>query len=265
MRRAAKLVTAWAKLERVVGAPDRLAKLADDIAEHFAARSEANLGKALAVAYSRRIAADLTRLLRERLGEEAVDCVISAQATDPPEISRFRRSKAELKELAKRFRDPDDPLRVVVVKDMWLTGFDAPGSSHPLHRQANARSRLAPGDRPGQPGLPGQTRWTRRRLHRHRRGPACLASGLRRDGDRRSGDSGSEGGGEALREVRGDLRPAAPRWVPPRRTALPSRPKRTLSRLLRLHRGDRRANSRVPRRTGGARQLVCASSHPGTR
>ena len=123
---AAKLVTAWAKLEKVVGAPDRLGKLAEDVAEHFTARSEANVGKALVVAYSRRIAGKLTGLLRERLGEQAVDCVISAQATDPPEISRFRRSKPELKELAKRFRDPNDPLRIVVVKDMWLTGFDAP-------------------------------------------------------------------------------------------------------------------------------------------
>jgi type I restriction enzyme R subunit len=123
---AAKLVTAWAKLEKVVGAPDRLERLADDVEEHFTARCETLAGKALVVAYSRRIAAELTELLRERLGEEAVDCVVSAQATDPPELSRFRRSKPELKELAKRFRDPDDPLRVVVVKDMWLTGFDAP-------------------------------------------------------------------------------------------------------------------------------------------
>jgi type I restriction enzyme R subunit len=123
---ATKLVTAWAKLEKVVGAPDRLKALADDVAEHFTARSEALAGKAMVVAYSRRIAAAVTDLLRERLGAEAVDCVISAQATDPPEVSRFRRSKAELKELAKRFRDPDDALRVVVVKDMWLTGFDAP-------------------------------------------------------------------------------------------------------------------------------------------
>lgn len=123
---AAKLVTAWAKLEKVVGAPDRLATLADDIAEHFTARCEVLDGKALVVAYSRRIAAELTGLLRERLGEQAVDCVVSAQATDPPELSQFRRSKPELKELAKRFRDPDDPLRAVVVKDMWLTGFDAP-------------------------------------------------------------------------------------------------------------------------------------------
>jgi type I restriction enzyme, R subunit len=123
---AAKLVTAWAKLEKVVGAADRLARLADDVADHFTARCETLAGKALVVAYSRRIAAELTERLRERLGEEAVDCVVSAQATDPPEISRFRRSKPELKELAKRFRDPDDPLRIVVVKDMWLTGFDAP-------------------------------------------------------------------------------------------------------------------------------------------
>ena len=123
---ARKLVTSWAKLEKVVGAPDRLATLADDLAAHYTARCETLAGKSMVVAYSRRIAAELTDLLRERLGEAAVDCVISAQATDNPEISRFRRSKPQLRELAKRFREPQDPLRVVVVKDMWLTGFDAP-------------------------------------------------------------------------------------------------------------------------------------------
>jgi type I restriction enzyme, R subunit len=123
---AAKLVTAWAKLEKVVGARDRLQRVADDVTEHYRARAEALAGKAMVVAYSRRIAAELSDLLRERLGEAAVDCVISAQATDPPDLSRFRRSKPELREMAKRFRDPDDPLAVVVVKDMWLTGFDAP-------------------------------------------------------------------------------------------------------------------------------------------
>jgi type I restriction enzyme R subunit len=123
---ARKLVTAWAKLEKVVGAPDRLAKLADDLAAHYKERCEVLEGKAMVVAYSRRIAAELTDLLRARLGEEAVDCVISAQATDDVEISRFRRSKPQLRELAKAFRDPDSALRLVVVKDMWLTGFDAP-------------------------------------------------------------------------------------------------------------------------------------------
>jgi len=123
---ASKLVTAWAKLEKVVGAPDRLDKLADDIHEHFAARCEVLSGKAIVVAYSRRIAAELTQLLRERFGTCAVECVISAQATDPPEVSRFRRSKAELQQVAKDFKDPNHELRIVVVKDMWLTGFDAP-------------------------------------------------------------------------------------------------------------------------------------------
>jgi type I restriction enzyme R subunit len=123
---ASKLVTAWAKLEKVVGAPDRLAKLADDIDEHFTARCEALAGKAMVVAYSRRVAAELALLLREHFGEKAVECVISAQATDVPEVSRWRRSKAELQQVAKDFKDPHHELRIVVVKDMWLTGFDAP-------------------------------------------------------------------------------------------------------------------------------------------
>ncbi len=123
---ASKLVTAWAKLEKVVGAPDRLAKLADDIHVHFSERCEVLEGKGLVIAYSRRVAAELTELLRERFGAEAVECVISAQATDPPDLSRWRRSKAELQQTAKDFKDPEHPLRLVVVKDMWLTGFDAP-------------------------------------------------------------------------------------------------------------------------------------------
>jgi type I restriction enzyme R subunit len=123
---ASKLVTAWAKLERVVGAPDRLARLADNIHSHFTARCEVLDGKAMVVAYSRRVAAELTALLQERFGEGAVTCVISAQATDPPAVSRFRRSKPELRRLATDFRDEHHDLRIVVVKDMWLTGFDAP-------------------------------------------------------------------------------------------------------------------------------------------
>jgi type I restriction enzyme R subunit len=123
---ATKLVTAWAKLEKIVGAPERLDRLADDVYGHFTARSDALEGKGMVVAYSRRVAAELTHRLRGRFGEEAVDCVISAQATDVPEVSHFRRSKAELRELARQFRDEKHPLRIVVVKDMWLTGFDAP-------------------------------------------------------------------------------------------------------------------------------------------
>src|SRR5207249_226285 len=112
------LITTWAKLERVVGAPERIEKLADDIHVHFAARCEELPGKALVVAYSRRIAAELTGRLRDRFGEEAVNCVISASATDEQPISAFRRSKPQLLQLAKDFRDPDHPLKLVVVKDM---------------------------------------------------------------------------------------------------------------------------------------------------
>lgn len=105
------------------GSPERLA---DDIHSHFIARCEVLNGKATVVAYSRRVAAELTALLQERFGESAVACVISAQATDPPAVSRFRRSKPELRQLATDFRDEHHELRIVVVKDMWLTGFDAP-------------------------------------------------------------------------------------------------------------------------------------------
>ena len=73
-------------MEGVVGAPDRLRRVAAGIAEHFTEQSETLVGKAMVVAYSRRIAAELTGLLRERLGEEVVDCIISAQATDDPEL-----------------------------------------------------------------------------------------------------------------------------------------------------------------------------------
>lgn len=123
---AGKLIGSWARLEKIVGAPERLEKVADDIHSHFTARCESLPGKAMVVAYSRAVAAQLTDLLRERFGERAVDCVISASATDERAINRFRRSKAQLRDLANRFRDPEDPLRIVVVKDMWLTGFDAP-------------------------------------------------------------------------------------------------------------------------------------------
>jgi type I restriction enzyme R subunit len=129
---ANKLITAWAQLEKVVGQEDRLTKVADDLAEHYKARTETLDGKAMLVTFSRRIAAEMTDLLRQRLGEEAVDCVITASATDPPALSKYRRSKKEMEELAREFKDPDSKLRVVVVRDMWLTGFDAP-SLHTLY------------------------------------------------------------------------------------------------------------------------------------
>jgi type I restriction enzyme R subunit len=127
-----KLITSWAQLEKVVGQPERIRKVADDLAAHYKARVETLEGKAMLVAYSRRIAAEMTKLLREHLSNDAVDCVITASATDPPELSQYRRSKKEMEDLATAFKEPDSPLRLVVVRDMWLTGFDAP-SLHTLY------------------------------------------------------------------------------------------------------------------------------------
>jgi type I restriction enzyme R subunit len=123
---AAKTVRAWTRLERIVGTRERLERVADDVVEHFLAGAAVEGGKAMVVAMSQRIAADLTKLLQERLGEDAVTCVISASATDDPAISRWRRSASERKQAEADFKDPDHALRVVVVRDMWLTGFDVP-------------------------------------------------------------------------------------------------------------------------------------------
>lgn len=123
---AAKLVSAWTRLERVVGTRERLERVADDVAQHWGAGIANEGGKALVVAMSQRIAAELTELLKARLDDETVTCVISASATDDPAISRWRRSRQERRQVEADFKDPDHPLRVVVVRDMWLTGFDVP-------------------------------------------------------------------------------------------------------------------------------------------
>ena len=120
-------------MRRSWASPSGSCAWADNLAEHYKARCETLGGKAMVVAFSRRIAAEMTRLLRERLGKDVVECVITASATDPPELSQYhRRSKKEMEDLATVFKDPDSPLRVVVVRDMWLTGFDAP-SLHTLY------------------------------------------------------------------------------------------------------------------------------------
>lgn len=127
-----KLTTAWAKLERVAGAPPRLKKVADDIERHFQRRVDLLVGKGMYVGMSRRICVEVTDLLKARLGGNAVTCVISATATDPPEISRYRRSADEMRQVEKDFKNPDYPLRFVVVSNMWLVGFDVP-SLHTLY------------------------------------------------------------------------------------------------------------------------------------
>ncbi|MXZ92504.1 MAG: type I restriction endonuclease subunit R [Chloroflexi bacterium] len=135
-----RLKTKWAQLEAVVGAPDRVRQIAADIVDHFEERLEGMDGKAMVVCMSRRICVDLyDELVHLRPewhggndGEGAIKVVMTGSASDPPEWQRHVRNKARREALANRFRDPDDPFRVVLVRDMWLTGFDAP-SLHTMY------------------------------------------------------------------------------------------------------------------------------------
>ncbi|MXZ72205.1 MAG: type I restriction endonuclease subunit R [Acidobacteria bacterium] len=138
--RREKLKTKWAQLEAVVGAEKRVGLVARDIVEHYENRLEVMDGKAMVVCMSRRICIDLYRELVGLRpdwhddGDEvgAVKVVVTGAASDPPEWQPHIRNKARREALAKRFRDPNDPLRVVLVRDMWLTGFDAP-SLHTMY------------------------------------------------------------------------------------------------------------------------------------
>ena len=138
--RKERLKTRWAQLEAVVGAEKRVALVAEDIVRHFERRLEAMDGKAMVVCMSRRICVDLYRALvrlrpdweRAEDGESGIAVVMTGAASDPPAWQRHIGSKARREALAGRFRDPGDPLRVVLVRDMWLTGFDAP-SLHTMY------------------------------------------------------------------------------------------------------------------------------------
>ena len=140
VERTEKLKTRWAQLEAVVGAEKRVKQIAEDIVAHFEQRLEALEGKAMVVCMSRRICIDLYRELTHLRpgwhadddGKGAIKVVMTGSASDPLDWQPHIRNKARREELAKRFRDPDDPLRVVLVRDMWLTGFDAP-SLHTMY------------------------------------------------------------------------------------------------------------------------------------
>ena len=139
-RRKEKLKTKWAQLEAVAGAAPRLRLIAQDIVSHFERRIEAMDGKAMIVCMSRRICIDLygelTRLRPDWHGEDdaegRIKVVMTGSASDPPHWQPHLRSKSRREALAERFRDPGDPLQVVLVRDMWLTGFDAP-SLHTMY------------------------------------------------------------------------------------------------------------------------------------
>ncbi|MGI3165345.1 type I restriction endonuclease subunit R [Pseudooceanicola sp. 200-1SW] len=135
-----KAKSSWASVERLVGAPPRLDKVAQDIVTHFEDRVEAMAGKGMVVCMSRAICVDLyQRIVALRPAwhsdddkEGAVKVVMTGSASDPLDWQPHIGSKARRDLLAKRARDPDDPLKLVIVRDMWLTGFDAP-SMHTMY------------------------------------------------------------------------------------------------------------------------------------
>ena len=140
VERREKLKTKWAQLEAVVGSEKRVKQVAEDLVGHFEQRLDAIQGKAMVVCMSRRICIDLYReLVRLRPDwhdddddKGAIKVVMTGSASDLPEWQPHIRNKARREDLAKRFRDPNDPLQVVLVRDMWLTGFDAP-SLHTMY------------------------------------------------------------------------------------------------------------------------------------
>ncbi|MBP3467564.1 MAG: type I restriction endonuclease subunit R [Paludibacteraceae bacterium] len=124
----------WTQLEALIGSPNRLKNIAKDIVTHFEERQKVFEGKAMVVAMSRRIAAELyDEIVRLRpewhsddLTKGAIKVVMTSSASDGANISRHHTTKEQRRALADRMKDPDDELKLVIVRDMWLTGFDVP-------------------------------------------------------------------------------------------------------------------------------------------
>jgi type I restriction enzyme R subunit len=140
IERKEKLKSKWAQLEAVVGSDKRLELVAKDIVDHFEKRLEAMEGKAMIVCMSRRIAVELHDelvKLRPAWHDEddargAIKIVMTGSASDPVGWQQHIRNKPRRESLANRFRDAKDPFKIVLVRDMWLTGFDAP-SLHTMY------------------------------------------------------------------------------------------------------------------------------------
>lgn len=140
VERKEKLKTKWAQLEAIVGTEKRIKLVAKDLVNHWERRLEAMDGKALVVCMSRRICVDMHNAIvalkpewyREEDHEGIIKVVMTGAASDPPEWQQHIRNKERREKLADRFRDPQDLLKVVIVRDMWLTGFDAP-SLHTMY------------------------------------------------------------------------------------------------------------------------------------
>ena len=129
-----RLKSRWAALEKVVGAEPRIKSVAKDLVEHFEERNQAQNGKAMVVAMSREICVHLyNEIIAQRPDwhdedpeKGAIKVVMTGSASDKALLRPHIYSNQVKKRLEKRFKDPKDPLKLVIVRDMWLTGFDAP-------------------------------------------------------------------------------------------------------------------------------------------
>lgn len=124
----------WAQLEAIVGHRDRLRVVAADIVDHFEKRQEVMEGKAMIVCMSRRIAVELYEAImsirpewhNQDLKKGQIKVVMTSSSSDPENWQMHHTTKENRKALGERFKDASDPLKLVIVRDMWLTGFDAP-------------------------------------------------------------------------------------------------------------------------------------------
>jgi type I restriction enzyme R subunit len=161
-----KAKSKWTKLEAIVGNSARIKSLAGDIVNHYEQRQTVFEGKAMIVAMSRRIAAELYNEIvsirpewhSSDINKGIIKLVMTATSDDGPDLQKHHTTKQQRKLLAERMKDPADALRIVIVRDMWLTGFDAP-SLHTLYvdkpmrghnlMQAIARVNRVFSDKPG--------------------------------------------------------------------------------------------------------------------
>lgn len=161
-----KAKSKWTQLEALIGGKQRVQNIAADIVSHFTQRQEVFQGKGMIVSMSRRIAADLYNAIiaikpewhSDDLKKGKIKVIMTSASSDGPELAKFHTTKEQRRMLAERMKDPNDELELVIVRDMWLTGFDAP-SMHTLYidkpmkghnlMQAIARVNRVYKDKPG--------------------------------------------------------------------------------------------------------------------
>ena len=132
--RRERLKTRWAAVEAIVGTETRIKAVAKDLVDHFEGRQQGMVGKGMIVCMSRRICVEMYKeltALRPKWHsdddkEGAIKVVMTGNATDPVDWQSHIRNKPRREAIAERFKDPKDPLELVIVRDMWLTGFDVP-------------------------------------------------------------------------------------------------------------------------------------------